>query len=215
PGQCGCGVADTDTDGDGVADCNDQCPQDADKTEPGSCGCGVADTDSDGDGVADCNDQCPEDPEKTDPGQCGCGISETDPCNSRPLPPAPIAPANASTDISLSPTISAGAFDDPDSDDVHDGTIWQISADNNFTELVCNETTQDDLTSFTPSEPLTADSTYYWRVSYIDNRGAQSEWSEVFSFTTRAQDPTPDDDGGDNDSDEGNSTGCFIGAAEL
>jgi hypothetical protein len=215
PGQCGCGVADTDSDSDGVADCNDQCPDDADKTAPGQCGCGEEDTDTDSDGVADCNDQCPEDPDKTDPGQCGCGISETDPCNSRPLPPVPVTPENASSGISLSPTISAGEFDDPDSDDVHDSTIWQISADNNFTELVCNETTQDDLISFTPSEPLTADSTYYWRVSYIDNRGAQSEWSEVFSFTTRAQDPTPDDDGGDTDSDEGNSTGCFIGVAGL
>ncbi len=217
PGQCGCGVADTDGDSDGVADCNDQCPADGGKTEPGQCGCGVADTDGDNDGTPDCNDQCPEDPDKADPGQCGCGISETDPCNGRPLPPVLIAPENASSGISLSPTISAGEFNDPDRDDVHDGTIWQISPYDDFSELVCNETTQNHLTSFTPSEPLNADTTYYWRVSYVDNRGAQSEWSDVFSFTTRTQDQTPDslpdDDGGDGDGNSGgsDSVGCFIG----
>ncbi len=217
PGQCGCGVADTDSDGDGTPDCNDQCPADGGKTEPGQCGCGVADTDGDNDGTPDCNDQCPEDPDKADPGQCGCGISETDPCNGRPLPPVLIAPENASSGISLSPTISAGEFNDPDRDDVHDGTIWQISPYDDFSELVCNETTQNHLTSFTPSEPLNADTTYYWRVSYVDNRGAQSEWSDVFSFTTRTQDQTPDslpdDDGGDGDGNSGgsDSVGCFIG----
>ncbi|MEY3025512.1 MAG: hypothetical protein RLZZ238_409, partial [Planctomycetota bacterium] len=75
---CGCGVPDTDTDGDGVADCDDLCPTDPDKTDPGTCGCGVPDTDTDGDGVADCDDLCPTDPDKIDPGTCGCGVPDTD-----------------------------------------------------------------------------------------------------------------------------------------
>jgi hypothetical protein len=33
PGQCGCGTADTDSDGDGTADCHDECPNDASRTE--------------------------------------------------------------------------------------------------------------------------------------------------------------------------------------
>ena len=43
-------------------DCNDNCPNDPDKTDPGTCGCGVTETDSDGDGYAmecdpmDCDD---------------------------------------------------------------------------------------------------------------------------------------------------------------
>jgi hypothetical protein len=49
-------VPDTDTDGDGTPDCNDNCPDDPDKTEPGICGCGVPDTDTDGDGTANCLD---------------------------------------------------------------------------------------------------------------------------------------------------------------
>jgi len=44
----------SDADGDGVADCNDGCPHDPDKTDPGVCGCGVPDTDADGDGIPDC-----------------------------------------------------------------------------------------------------------------------------------------------------------------
>jgi hypothetical protein len=53
-------VADTDSDGDGTADCNDNCPNDAEKTEPGQCGCGNPDTDTDGDDIADCIDNCPQ-----------------------------------------------------------------------------------------------------------------------------------------------------------
>jgi hypothetical protein len=128
PGACGCGVADVpttwyaDTDGDGagdpnssqagytciqppgyVANSNDQCPNDGNKTAPGVCGCGVADVattwyaDADGDGagdpnssqagytciqppgyVANSNDQCPADGNKTAPGVCGCGVADTD-----------------------------------------------------------------------------------------------------------------------------------------
>jgi hypothetical protein len=42
-----------------VANTNDQCPGDADKTAPGACGCGTPDVDSDSDGLADCIDSCP------------------------------------------------------------------------------------------------------------------------------------------------------------
>jgi len=61
-----------------VLDCNDQCPNDPNKTGPGDCGCGVPDTDTDGDSTADCNDGCPADPNKTEPGVCGCGVPDTD-----------------------------------------------------------------------------------------------------------------------------------------
>ena len=66
-----------DTDGDGALDCDDNCPDDPNKTEPGDCGCGVAETDTDGDGTQDCLDNCPDDPNKTEPGACGCGTPES------------------------------------------------------------------------------------------------------------------------------------------
>ena len=78
PGICGCGVPDTDSDVDGVADCDDGCPTDPNKTEPDTCGCGIADVDTDGDGTLDCNDNCPSDPGKTEPDLCGCGTPDTD-----------------------------------------------------------------------------------------------------------------------------------------
>ncbi|MCP5468392.1 MAG: thrombospondin type 3 repeat-containing protein [Deltaproteobacteria bacterium] len=67
-----------DTDSDGTPDCEDNCPDDPEKTEPGICGCGQSDADSDGDGVANCQDLCPDDPNKTEPGQCGCGVLDVD-----------------------------------------------------------------------------------------------------------------------------------------
>ncbi len=67
-----------DTDGDGVADAEDQCPEDPNKVMPGICGCGVADSDSDSDGVLDCEDACPDDSAKSVPGICGCGVPDTD-----------------------------------------------------------------------------------------------------------------------------------------
>jgi hypothetical protein len=56
----------------------DQCPNDAQKSEPGDCGCGVTDDDSDADGAADCNDGCPDDAGKRLPGACGCGTPDRD-----------------------------------------------------------------------------------------------------------------------------------------
>ena len=68
----------SDTDSDGTPDCNDNCPNDPNKTEPGICGCSVTDTDTDSDGTPDCIDSCLNDPNKTQPGVCGCGISDID-----------------------------------------------------------------------------------------------------------------------------------------
>jgi hypothetical protein len=213
---------DTDSDGDGTPDSEDGCPADGDKTAPGACGCGTPDTDGDNDGTPDCNDRCPEDPDKIDPGQCGCGVPETDSCNLIPQQPELIAPADASIDTSLTPSLSTGDFQDPDSSDTHAQTIWQISAYRDFSELVVNETSDAHLTAFTVPQPLAAETTYYWRVCYVDNRGAQSEWSDPFSFTTAAQDPSPDDSPEDEDdsNDDGDGSdgsdfpGCFIGVAD-
>jgi len=46
-----------DADGDGTLDCDDACPQDANKIAPGACGCGVID-DFDGDGFVSCGADC-------------------------------------------------------------------------------------------------------------------------------------------------------------
>eukprot|EP00808_Paulinella_micropora_P029302 g18286.t1 len=68
-----------DRDGDGVGDCNDECPDNANKTAPGQCECDYPDVHSDADGIADCNDACPHDPAKwLSPGPCQCGVPDVD-----------------------------------------------------------------------------------------------------------------------------------------
>ena len=57
-----------------VANTNDQCPGDADKTAPGVCGCGTPDVDTDSDGLADCIDSCPN-----TPGGVGSPCNDGDP----------------------------------------------------------------------------------------------------------------------------------------
>ncbi|HEX2678417.1 MAG TPA: lectin-like protein, partial [Polyangiales bacterium] len=61
PGQCGCALADTDSDLDGVADCNDECPDDPELSVAGDCGCpsaAVADGTLCNDGTCAANMQC-------------------------------------------------------------------------------------------------------------------------------------------------------------
>ncbi len=57
-----------------VANANDLCPGDTDKTEPGVCGCGTSDVDTDSDGLADCIDSCPN-----APGVVGSPCNDGDP----------------------------------------------------------------------------------------------------------------------------------------
>ncbi len=72
---------DLDTDLDGTIDACDQCPNDANKTEPGSCGCGNPDIDSDGDGSLDCDDLCPGLDDNLDP-----GLTVLDDCDNDGVP---------------------------------------------------------------------------------------------------------------------------------
>lgn len=129
---------DADRDGDGVSNDEDGCPDDGGKTAPGACGCGVSDADGDEDGTPDCDDQCPQDPEKTDPGLCGCGIPESDQCSTKPQVPTLMTPTDAATDTDLSSSLETGEFQDPDNGDIHAQTIWQISKNDAFGELLYN-----------------------------------------------------------------------------
>lgn len=79
PGICGCGNPDIDSDYDGFLDCDDACPDLAEKwLDEGVCGCDEPDEDRDGDGTEDCIDNCPDDPNKTSLQVCGCGVPDDD-----------------------------------------------------------------------------------------------------------------------------------------
>ncbi len=69
----------------------------------------------------------------------------------------------------------------------------QISSKKDFSALVFNETTLGDTIIYAalPS----SNTTFYWRVKWIFGDGAESEWSEVWSFTTMLAKPRLDSPG--------------------
>ena len=60
----------------------------------------------------------------------------------------------------------------------------QVSTDNQFSSFVF-DSSKVGSTSFTLSEPLSENTTYYWRIKSIsDNELRNSEWSDTLTFTT-------------------------------
>jgi len=109
--------------------------------------------------------------------------------NSPPERPVPLSPLNGAGPVALPVTLRAGAFADADAEagDFHFKTRWQVAAALSFSDPLFDQTSTVALTEQTLSEAtLAAATTYYWRVQYIDARGAASPWSEAFAFTTEA-----------------------------
>ena len=106
-----------------------------------------------------------------------------------PDAPAPTSPANGATGLSLTPTLKATAFSDPDAGDTHANSQWQVdnSSDFSSSEWDSGESYYADTQTTVPSGRLGHSITYYWRVRYRDSRGAWSGWSSVRSFTTQAE----------------------------
>ena len=50
----------------------------------------------------------------------------SDPQNAPPSTPTNISPTDATTDASLTPTLTAPVFSDPDTGDTHAATQWQV-----------------------------------------------------------------------------------------
>ena len=106
------------------------------------------------------------------------------------MPTAPILfqPADGDSLDVLNPRIRAGAFNDPDGD-THAESEWHISleGDDDFSDLVYQAIENVRLTSCqVPEGVLDPETTYIWRVRYIDNNGIASNWSETWSFITPA-----------------------------
>ncbi len=199
-----------DSDGDGVSDDEDDFPYDPDEW---------LDTDGDGEGnnadLDDDNDGMPDtweltyglDPLKDDaaddPDQDGLlNIDEyhlgSEPNrkedNIEPDPPALIAPENHEI-VSLTPELKTDEYYDPDIDDVHSQTQWEIiRAEDEY--IVFDVTTDSSLTAMTvPKMILDYDTDYIWRVKFIDNHSAASEWSEAGYFRTEFSQQDSDGNG--------------------
>jgi chitinase len=113
-----------------------------------------------------------------------------------PLNVAPDAPVIDSAiqidSVNLTPVLVSGMYYDTDNDD-HFQSQWQISTESDFSTLVLDETSQNQLNAYTVGEMvLDVDTDYYWRVRFIDARNGESDWSQPATFTTIAADSAGD-----------------------
>jgi len=104
---------------------------------------------------------------------------------SAPSMPILTSPDDGSFNVLLSPILNTEDFFDPDTNDRHIQTEWQISESNDFSTIVFQVVSTKSLTSLiVPHLVLGQDTTYYWRARFYDNNMNESEWSNSFSFRT-------------------------------
>ncbi|MGF1671853.1 MAG: fibronectin type III domain-containing protein, partial [Balneolaceae bacterium] len=94
-----------------------------------------------------------------------------------PESPEPASPANGSNGVSESPFLSWSNSEDAES------YRLQVSLSSNFTPLRDLENVQGTSVRV---EELDFETTYFWRVQAVNGAG-ESEWSEIWSFTTREE----------------------------
>jgi hypothetical protein len=112
--------------------------------------------------------------------------------NNPPSKPTNQEPPNGATGVSLTPTLRASAFSDPDGDS-HLRTWWEIRSVSDDSVVWDSGWRSYDLTSTTiplPS-PLKQNTQYKWRVRYMDSKGAWSPVSDFTTFTTGGVDNPP------------------------
>ncbi|MFZ5572853.1 MAG: choice-of-anchor U domain-containing protein [Thermodesulfobacteriota bacterium] len=105
--------------------------------------------------------------------------------NIPPAAPGPVSPADDAVDVSRLPTLTTGAYSDPEGNP-HTQTQWQLSLTEDFAAPAYDLTSSTDLTTHTVplASILDRGTLYFWRVRFYDDQGSISDWSTVFSFTT-------------------------------
>ena len=100
--------------------------------------------------------------------------------------PVNISPANSATNVAFLPELSASSYNPLYAADTRLHRVFQVtlSSDVNFATPVVDVTVNSD--SYKLVDALTASGNYIWRCRDVSVNGDVSEYSEVFSFTTKA-----------------------------
>ena len=116
--------------------------------------------------------------------------------NQAPDQPGLLYPVDGAQEVSLTPLLEIVGFTDPDADDDHGATRWQIAEDDSFELPILDVTIDRSRTNnhlvnlLVPHGTLCSEQLYYWRASVKDARDGDpnwSNWSETFTFTTAAK----------------------------
>jgi len=99
----------------------------------------------------------------------------------KPLIPQLISPVNLDSIVDVSPLFTWNSAERAEEYE------WQVSSTDNFSNIVRSQLNLVD-TSFTPLLALDPLANYWWKVR-SKNAAGVSEWSEEFSFTTKAETP--------------------------
>jgi hypothetical protein len=114
--------------------------------------------------------------------------------NQKPEPPVLLAPAHEMQNVEQPVYLVLDTFNDPDANDTHGKTIWQLSTLNSFQTYVINIESETLLYRLPISVSILSDNTsYYWRTKFVDHYGLESNWSLIYKFSTLDQqlDTTP------------------------
>ena len=121
-------------------------------------------------------------------------VSTASPPNQMPNQPGNVSPVNGATGLSLTPTLQASDFSDPDAGDTHGASQWQITViSGDYANPIFDSGTDglNLISILVPSGKLAYSTTCYWHVRYQDSHGDWSGWSEEMSFTTLEEDTVP------------------------
>jgi chitinase len=103
--------------------------------------------------------------------------------NEAPYQPETNFPVNGAL-VSAGFQLTTGGFMDPDAEDAHLQTQWQIFDKANGI-CVLNMMSSSYLTAISvPEMMLNEETNYYWRARFYDNHGKASEWSMNANFAT-------------------------------
>ena len=107
-----------------------------------------------------------------------------------PAQPRNLAPAHGATGVSQTPTLQASIFSDPDVNDTHAASQWQlrIASGAYLSPIYDSGTDTTHLIAITiPSGVLSQSTTYGWHVRYQGSSGLWSDWSGETLFRTEGK----------------------------